>query len=235
MTSPTDAAQRLQAAPEPVSGGRAGLGEEAYLRLRDAIVSGELQPHDSLSEAALAKRLRTSRTPVREALARLAAEGLVQLSPGRGARVTDISLTDIRDLFQLREALEGIGARLAAANASAYADEVDVLIKRFREYENIDGPPRLADYYELTSALDQCLAAMAGNRRLENALRDVWAHSRRLRQYASHDVARVERSAREHVQILEAVRQGDGERAEAAVRLHLANSRRAILDKFLGS
>lgn len=235
MTSQPDAAERVQAPPDPARNGRVGLGEEAYLRLRDAIVSGDLQPHDSLSEAALAKRLRTSRTPVREALARLATEGLVQLAPGRGARVTDISLTDIRDLFQLREVLEGLAARLAGANAGAYADEVDVLIQRFREYESIEGQPRLPDYYELTSALDQLLVAMAGNRRLEQALRDVWAHTRRLRQYASHDVARLESSAREHVQILEAVRQGDGERAEAAVRLHMTNSRRAILDKFLGS
>jgi DNA-binding GntR family transcriptional regulator len=235
VTSRPDAAELLQASPDPAGSGRAGLGEEAYLRLRDAIVSGELQPHDSLSEAALAKRLRTSRTPVREALARLSTEGLVQLTPGRGARVTDISLIDIRDLFQLREALEGLAARLAAANAGAYADEVDVLIQRFRDFESVDGHPRLADYYELTSALDQWLVARTGNRRLELALRDVWTHSRRLRQYASHDVTRLESSAREHVQILEAVRQGDGERAEAAVRLHLANSRRAILDKFLGT
>ncbi len=76
---------------------------------------------------------------------------------------------------------------------------------------------------------------MAGNQRLEQALRDVWAHSRRLRQYASHDVVRLEESAREHIAILQALKDGDADRAEAAVREHMANSRRAILDKFLSS
>jgi DNA-binding GntR family transcriptional regulator len=212
-----------------------GRGQEAYVRLRDAIIRGELRPDDSLSEAALAQRLSTSRTPIREALARLARDGLVHLSPGRGARVTDISLTDIRDLFQLREALEGLAARLAAANSAANAVAVDRLVRGFHEYESTDGDLDLDDYYRLTSELDDCLVEMAGNRRLEQALRDVWAHSMRLRQYASQDVERLESSAREHIQILEAVRDGDGERAEAAVRLHLANSRRAILDKFLGT
>lgn len=235
MTSRPDATERLDEPRRAAGIGRPGRGEEAYLRLRDAIISGELQPDDSLSEAALARRLDTSRTPVREALARLARDGLVQLAPGRGARVTDISLSDVRDLFQLREALEGLTARLAAANAAASATEVDLLIRRFRAYERVEGSPRLDEYHALTAALDDCLVAMAGNRRLEQALRDVWAHSRRLRQYASHDVARLESSAREHVTILEAVRAGDGERAEAAVRQHMANSRRAILDKFLGT
>lgn len=205
------------------------------MKLRDAIISGELQPDDSLSEAALAQRLSTSRTPVREALARLAKEGLVRLAPGRGARVTDISLADIRDLFQLREALEALAARLAAANATAAVDELNRLIACFGDYVTTDGSPHLEGYYALTSALDDMLVRLAANRRLEQALRDVWAHSRRLRQYASHDVIRLEASAREHVTILQALKDGDADRAEAAVRQHMANSRRAILDKFLSS
>ncbi len=237
MTLP-DATERPPGPPgssSPSGASRVGRGEEAYLRLRDAIISGELLPHDSLSEVALAQRLSTSRTPVREALARLAKEGLVRIAPGRGARVTDISLTDIRDLFQVREALEALAARLAAGRATGAADQLEQLIALFGEYVTTDGDPCLDDYYALTSTLDDTLVRLAGNRRLEEALRDVWAHSRRLRQYASHDAVRLEASAREHVTILQALRDGDADRAEAAVREHMANSRRAIIDKFLSS
>jgi DNA-binding GntR family transcriptional regulator len=233
--SPPEAIDRLEGPPGPPGRARVGRGEEAYLWLRDAIISGELQPDDSLSEAALAARLSTSRTPVREALARLSKEGLVRLAPGRGAQVTGISLTDVRDLFQLREALEVLAARLAATNAAAAADELVQMIERFGEYVTTDGNPSLDEYYALTSTLDDALVRLAGNQRLEQALRDVWAHSRRLRQYASHDVVRLEASAREHVTILTALRDGDADRAEAAVRQHMTNSRRAVFDKFLSS
>lgn len=215
--------------------GRTGLGAEAYVSLRDAIISGELLPDEPLSEVALAQRLRISRTPVREALMRLAGDGLVRIAPGRGARVAGISLTDIKDLFELREVLEGLAARLAAERTSADPGPVDSLIGEFARYRTTKGKPDFEAYYRLTSRLDNVLVERAGNRRLEEVLRDVWAHSSRLRQYASHDVPRLEASAREHVAILEAVRAGDGELAERAVRRHMANSRQAVLAKVLGT
>lgn len=216
---------------------RGALGKEAYIWLRNAIISGELQPDDPLSEVALAQRLNISRTPVREALTRLANDGLVRNLPGRGSRVAGISLTDITDLFQLREVLEGLLARLAAQNVRSQLDrveELEQLIDQFTAYEDTGGRPSFKEYYQLTATMDSTLIAMAGNRRLEEALRDVWAHSRRLRQYASHDVERLEASATEHVEILDAVKAGDVERADAAVRLHMQNSRRALLTKVIG-
>lgn len=213
---------------------RGGLGQQAYLALRDAIISGELQPDEPLSEVALAQRLNISRTPVREALTRLVEDGLVRNLPGRGSRVAGISLTDVAELFQLREVLEGLVARLAAQNVERDSASVEELITQFSRFENTAGNPSFSEYYRLTAKLDATLVAMAGNRRLESSLRDLWAHSRRLRQYASHDVARLEASATEHIAILTAVRAGDAEQAETAVRVHLQNSRRALVAKVMG-
>lgn len=225
---PTDADQGRRARP------RRGLGQQAYLSLRDAIISGELQPDEPLSEVALAQRLNISRTPVREALTRLVQDGLVRNLPGRGSRVAGISLTDVAEIFQLREVLEGLVARLAAQNVERDPAPVEELIAEFSRYENTGGNPSFTDYYRLTAKLDATLVAMAGNRRLENSLRDLWAQSRRLRQYASHDVARLEASATEHVAILTAVRAAEAEQAEKAVRVHLQNSREALVAKVMG-
>jgi len=215
--------------------GRSGLGEEAYARLRAEIISGELAPDEPLSELALSQRLGISRTPVREALMRLAGDGLVRSGPGRGARVAGIDLTDIRELFQLREALEGLAARLAAGTVAVRGeggdDDLSRLVADFAPYETAGPESSSEAYHPLARELDQVLVRLAGNRRLEATLCDVWAHSSRLRQYASSDLDRLRASAVEHVRILRAVQEGHGTRAEEAVREHLARSRAAVVAK----
>ena len=210
------------------------LAQEAYVSLRDAIISGELEPEEPLSEVALAERLGISRTPVREALARLATDGLVRTSPGLGSRVAGISLTDINDLFQVREALEVLAARLAAQNSRFSTEDLERLIEQFTPFLTTGGDPSFDEYYRLTGNLDDVLIARAGNRRLEEALRDVWSHSRRLRRYASHSVSRLEAGAGEHIAILRAVLSGDLDAVDTAVRIHMQNSRKALLAKVLG-
>ena len=213
---------------------RSGLGQEMYNRLREAIISGELAPDEPMSEVALAERFKVSRTPVRETLARLANDGLVRNTPNRGSRVAGISLTDVGELFQMREVLEGLATRLAAQNRRADLLDLDELMADFLPYINPSPLPSFSEYHRLTARLDDALVARAGNKRLENALRDVWAHSRRLRQYASHDVQRMSASAAEHLAILEAVRDGDADLAEKRLCTHLDNSRNAVLTKLMG-
>jgi DNA-binding GntR family transcriptional regulator len=213
---------------------RGSLARDAYTRLRDAIISGDLQPDEPLSEVALAARLGISRTPVREALARLAVDGLVVAQPGRGSRVSGISLTDINDLFEVREALEVLAAQLASRNLRGGPAEIERLIDQFEPFESTGGEPSFEQYYALTAAMDDTLIAKAGNRRLEEALREVWGHSRRLRQYASKDVERLEASAREHRIILRAICDRNLDAVEAGVRTHMQNSRKALLAKVLG-
>lgn len=213
---------------------RRGLGEGAYEQLRDAIVSGELASGMPLSEVALAERFATSRTPVREALARLAIEGLVRTEPGRGARVADVSLTDIGELFQMRELLESYVARLAAVNREQTV-ELERLIEAFKPYRDPSANLPTEAYYELTAELDEALIDRVHNSRLKAALRDVWLHSHRLRQYASHDPERLATSAVEHIAILTAVCAGNADAAEQAVRSHLANGRTSIVSRLLAN
>lgn len=224
MTEPTETQQPR----------RRGLSQEAYQRLRDAIISGELAPDEPLSEAALAQRFDVSRTPVREALARLASDGLVRNIPNRGSRVAGISLSDVRELFQMREVLEGLAARLAAQNRDDLG-ELERLMEQFRPWVDVADLGAIQDYYRLTAKLDAVLVQRASNRRLEDALHDVWAHSSRVRQFASQDLDRLRKSAAEHIAILESVRDGDPNLAEKRLREHLANSRAALFAKVMGS
>ena len=86
-----------------------------------------------------------------------------------------ISLTDIGELFQMREVLEGLAARLASQNRRADLSDLKELMAEFRPYEKPGSTPSFSNYYRLTARLDDTLVARAGNKRLEEALRDVWA------------------------------------------------------------
>src|SRR3546814_17456473 len=97
----------------------ASLADQAYQGLLAAIAEGRLKPGERVRETALAEELGISRTPIREALQRLARDGLVQLDARSGARVTELSLAAIQELYDLREILEGSTARLAALGATA--------------------------------------------------------------------------------------------------------------------
>lgn len=117
-------------APETVE--RADLWELVAARLRYAIISGELEPGEHLRELPLAQRFGVSRVPVREALIRLAHEGLVRGEPRRGAFVLGMSLADIRELYDVREVLEVHAGRLAAQSATA--EDIATLRRLIREF-----------------------------------------------------------------------------------------------------
>ncbi len=111
-------AQSPQLAGLPTGGARQSLVDIAYEALRDAITSGTLLPGTRLREAALASHFAISTTPIREALRRLDLEGLVRLSPNRGAIVAEFDLRAILDLFEIREVLECRAVRRAAGQRS---------------------------------------------------------------------------------------------------------------------
>ena len=232
---PTDAARsKTTRVRRPVSAqrGRGSLGEDTYQWLKAAIISGDLPPDAPLSEVALAEQLNISRTPVREALSRLVNENMVRNIPGRGSRVAELNLTDVGELFQMRELLEGFAARLAA-ESNMPLDDIESLINQFGPYQDPNAALAADDYYKLASKLDEALMVRVRNNRLKDALRDVWMHTRRLRHYASGTPSRISASAVEHLAILHAIRDHNPEAAEESVREHLLNSRNAIVSKLL--
>lgn len=200
--------------------------ETAYTRLRDDIIHWRLEPGTPLGEVELSERLNVSRTPVREALSRLIAEGLVSNDSGRTARVAQLSRDDIRQLFELREALETQAARLAARHRDP---EVFGELKR----QFLAGAPAQGDEvdtsYFLADRLDEAIDAATANPYLGGALRDIRGHLARLRRHAHANPGRLEQATAEHLLIVDAILGQDEMLAAQATAVHLRNSLDNIL------
>ena len=201
--------------------------ERAYAALREDIIEWRLEPGTVLGEVERAERLGVSRTPLREALARLLADGLVAAQGGRGLVVTSVSVNDIAQLFDLRQALEQALARGAAAGRDPLVFEA--LAAEFRNAGMLLQSTDRAEYYELVARFDTAMDAAAGNPYLVNSLRTLRPHLVRLRRISADNLERLEASAREHLLIVEAVAAGDGELAASATHVHLHQSLTSIL------
>ena len=198
--------------------------ERAYSALREDIIEWRLLPGTVLAEVEQSERLGVSRTPLREALGRLTAEGLTTAAGGRGVVVTDISLEDIDELFELRGTLEGKAAALAAVrgNRNDFAGIHEELL-RAPELLSTQDPARHA-YYALVGRLDEAIDSAVGNSYLVHAMRALRVHLVRIRRLASDDAARLRAAAEEHAAIAEAIAAGNPRLAEAATIVHLHRS-----------
>jgi len=197
--------------------------DRAYTALRDDIVQWRLQPGTLLAEVEQSERLGVSRTPLREALARLTAEGLTTAG-GRGVVVTGISLEDIEELFELRETLESKAAALAAERGDPTAFRT--LEAEFRAAPALlnGSAPALEDYYLLVERLDSAIDAAISNSYLKQAMRSLRVHLVRVRRLAADDAARLTAAAAEHAAIAEAIAIGNPRLAQSATTLHLHRS-----------
>jgi DNA-binding GntR family transcriptional regulator len=198
--------------------------DRAYAALRDDITEWRLLPGTVLAEVEQSARLGVSRTPLREALGRLTAEGLTTTAGGRGVVVTDVSLEDIDELFELRETLECRAAALAAerGDTAAFA----LLQKELLEAPGLitGSDPDRSAYYRLAGRLDTAIDEAAGNTYLVQAMRALRVHLVRVRRLAADDTERLAAAAAEHAAIAEAIAARDPRLAEAATTLHLHRS-----------
>jgi len=205
---------------------RIRASDRAYQTLLEEIQSGALAAGTVLGEVEQAARLGVSRTPLREALRRLAADGLaVQQSP-RVTVVAGLDVDDIRALFEIRRALEETSARLAArrGDAAAFA----ALADEFRRVDLRRTEGRDA-YYALIARFDAELDAAVGNDYLGSALRTVRTHLVRVRRMARDKPERLAASAAEHLLIARALASGDADLAAHATHVHLHNALESIL------
>lgn len=205
----------------------ARASERAYETLRDDILQWRLEPGTLLGEVEQSERLGVSRTPVREALARLNADGLVAAQGGRGLVVTAVSAHGVAQLFDLRRSLEQSLARAAAARRDPAVFEA--LAEEFRDVTTALASTDRAEYYELVARFDSAMDAAADNAYLVNALRTLRPHLVRLRRISADNLERLEASSREHLLIVEAVAAGDAELAASATHVHLHQSLTSIL------
>lgn len=203
--------------------------DRAYATLLDEIQSGVLRPGAVLGEVEQAARLGVSRTPLREALGRLAADGLVAQQSPRVTVVTAIDADDIREIFEVRRALEESAARLAAERGDAAAFEG--LARAFAEVDlggGSDGDGR-DDYYGLIARFDETLDASVENDYLTAALRTVRTHLVRVRRLARDNPDRLAASVAEHRLIASAIAARDADLAAHATHVHLHNALTNIL------
>ncbi|MCU1557623.1 MAG: GntR family transcriptional regulator [Microbacteriaceae bacterium] len=203
--------------------------DRAYSILRNEILDGELSAGTALAEVEQSTRLGVSRTPLREALARLGADGLVSGHSGRGVVVTEISADNITQLFEVREALEEQAARLAARHRDVTVFET--LRAEFRlahELLESDDPAR-RKYYELVARLDAAIDDAVGNPFLVSTLDGVRTHVARIRRLSHDNPERLREAAREHLMIVDAIIDGSESLAAHATQLHLYRSLKSIL------
>jgi DNA-binding GntR family transcriptional regulator len=199
--------------------------EEAYARLLERIVSLDMPPGSVVNEARLREELKIGRTPIREALQRLARENLVRSIPHRGTFVTDVNITDLARITEVRVVLEGHAARLAAEKLTAsdretLAESVELLRR---------GP--LADQRDLIH-LDQrihrAIYRSAHNPFLEATLERYFNLSLRLWYLVLDRQVGLRQAVDEHIDLLQAVLAGDGELAETIMRKHVIGFEREI-------
>ncbi|GAA1187230.1 GntR family transcriptional regulator [Nesterenkonia xinjiangensis] len=214
--------------------------DRAYQRLRNEILEGTLAAGTLLGEVEQAERLGVSRTPLREALSRLTADGLADQTQGRGTVVSSVSLDDVDLLFELRLPLEVQAARLAAQRGDA--ERFTALAERFSQVEEAlaapDGAGREdqeARCYDLAEELDEAIAEAVDNSYLTGTLRGLRVHLVRVRRLARDEPARLVESAREHRTVCTAIASADGETAAAAMLIHLRRSLAYITDRSAAS
>lgn len=199
------------------------LADRAYEKLVDAIVRGELAPGARLSEVTLARRLGISRGPLREAIGRLEGRKLVTRMPRVGARVVSLSRADLEEIFQVREALEGMACRLACERMrEAELDELEFVLEGHQQNEELQTG---SGYFQAAGDYDFHfrIAKGSGNQRLVQLLcGDLYELLRVYRYRSSVARGRARRAFAEHREILRAMRDRDGASAERLMRAHIA-------------
>lgn len=213
----------LCAVKAPRSG---NLAQATYEQIRHSIVLGDLRPNQRLVEASLAAELDVSRTPVRESLQRLASEGLVE-SRSYGWVVRELSLDEVRQIYEVREVLEGLAARQAAHRADeAQQQALSSAVQRDRS--GLVAPNRRT-LVENNEVLHKAIFEASGNDLLMRELERVNAYHFNFVVAAAYTAEEVETSIGQHGAIVEAVLAGAGERAEKLMRSHIQWSWEAVM------
>jgi DNA-binding GntR family transcriptional regulator len=197
------------------------FADRAYTALKDTIVSLNVyeQPDEvRLDERQLASDLGISRTPVREAMAQLEREGFVRSVPRRGIYVVRKSKREVIEMITAWAALESMAARLITTNASN--EEIATLRKMFSTFENGQARAHLDEYSEVNIEFHQTIIRMSRNHVLIDLAENLFTHMRMIRRKTIGEQDRVDRSIRDHMNIIEALEARDTERAEDLVRNH---------------
>ncbi len=200
---------------------------DVYGAIREAISDGSLSLNEPLREERLASALGVSRTPVREALVRLTAEGLVELDESGGVRVSALSADDLDEVFALRGALESMALRYACETRDeAGLEELRRIHGASADAVAADDVERLL---ELNTQFHAALNSLSGKRRLQNLIELLRDQSRRYRVLALYDESERRTSVDEHGRLIELVAAGDANGAVGLLRTHFERPRQRLV------
>ena len=203
------------------------LPEAIFQKLRSLLVEGKIAPGSKLNERELAESLHVSRTPIREAIRRLAAEGLVELITNRGAIALQLSLEDVINTFDVIAQLEGFSGELAANNISDTAlSELEAL-----QYEMMASYARrdLSSYYKLNLRIHHLINQAANNPILSRLFSQVNARIEALRFRSNQDGMKWEKAVEEHQAMLDALKARDSNRMRKIMISHVQNKRDVVV------
>lgn len=196
-------------------------GNSAYNRLLDALRDGRLSPGDRLRETEIAERFGVSRTPVREAIRKLEADGIVTHVPRQGASIRTLEYAEVMDLYEMRAVLEGTAARLAARAGSDI--EIEELFDMNQTLADVGSTP---EAFELNRQFHAAVLDAAKNRFLTRSITSLQKALMILGPTTLSEPDRVAKAVEEHFGVLGAIKSRDGERAEAAMRAHIEAAQR---------
>ena len=198
------------------------LSAKVFHSIREDILNGKYQANEELKEKNIGEELGVSRTPVREALRQLELEGLVHIIPNKGAFVENVTLKDIKDIYEIRTLLEGLCARWAAANITK------------EQLEELEETVFLSDFHYSKENWDQILVLdnrfheivyeACGSKELTRVLRDYHHYLQRIRRITLEQKERARASTDEHRAIAEALKARDAATAEECAKLHIKNT-----------
>ena len=198
-------------------------------RIEAAIIEGQLEPGAKLSEQGLAASLGVSRGPLREAIRRLEGRKLLERTPNIGVRVAQLSLADLNQILQVREALEGMAARLSATNMSdADIKALDKLLASHGKQKSVQEGK---GYFQESRDFDfhfRIVTGSGNDRLIQTLTGDLYYLLRVYRYKSSTKPGRAKEALKEHKAIIAALKSRDPEAAEEAMRAHLRNARRFV-------
>ena len=202
------------------------LRDVVFKTLRQGILTGELKPGERLMEIHLAKRLGVSRTPIREAIRKLELEGLVTMIPRRGAEVAKITAKNLRDVLEVRVALDELAVQLACERM--LDEDIERLRKACEDFARVTGTKDATVISRADVALHDIIVESTGNIRLKQLVNNLAEQMYRYRFEYIKDSVYHERLIEEHRELLESLENRDKERAAKAVRTHILNQEETI-------
>jgi len=204
------------------------LRELVFENIREAIINGHLKPGERLMEIQLAEELGVSRTPVREAIRKLELEGFVVMIPRKGAYVTDITIKDIVDVFELRWALEALAAELAAERATE--EEIEQMERHLLELAKVIEEQDVKKIVEIDTRFHETIYTASRNKRLGQILSLLGELIQRYRTLTLSKSERIKVTMEEHRAIVEALAARDPQRAGRLAQEHIESAENSLMD-----